>query len=141
MTVKVSIAPALKLTFAVKMPVTESMEMPIVVRVALVTGVEPAPVTVIVSIWNLKAPVPFVAAVVPPTAENPVGVEYERPDVVKSVAGAVSVIVSLTMIVIEVLELEPTRSVTVTLSYQVPRTAVGSTFTMPVTESIVIPVY
>ena len=77
MTVKVSIAPAVNVTLAVTIPVTESMVMPRVAKFALVTGVEPAPVTVIVSIWNLKTPVPLVSDVVPPTAENPVGVEND----------------------------------------------------------------
>ena len=35
---------------------------------------------------------------------------------------------------------DPTRSVTVTVSVQVPTAAVGPTVTIPVTESIVIPV-
>ena len=69
MTVKVSAVAfpvGFHVTNAVTIPVDESIVIP-EVRVSL-TATDPNPVTVMVSMVNMKAPEPFVRAVVPPTA-------------------------------------------------------------------------
>ena len=126
-----------QLTLAVTIPVLESILIPVAATV--VTGVAPVPVTVIVSIENTNEPDPLVSDVVPFKPPNATEA-CERPAVVIMLEPPVIVIVSLTIIVIAALELEPTKSVTVTVSTTVPFAAVGPTLTIPVTESMVIPV-